>query len=334
MENLKVAFIGISHWHFPLYVSSPMPAGCEIVAVSDPVNEIAVRMARQLNCKGYVSHIDLMEKENPDFIFIFGQHNTMSKLAGDAIERGIPFSIEKPAGMNASDVASLAQRATDERIFASAALVYRLSHELRAIDSLGENISNGPAYMSFRQFGGPPERYLRNGNPWMLDPSKSGGGCLINLGVHFIDMALALGGGFSSVLSGHVNAAIHNASVEDYASVQLLLSSGGSAIIEVGYTMPTNDVEQREMTISFANRAGFVRTVDDGLVVHHNGGRSNHIRASLETDGYFELYRNDVLDRFLRGKAPLASLGDLSKTMEVVDAVYSMNRNRIDRGPQ
>jgi hypothetical protein len=37
---------------------------------------------------------------------------------------------------------------------------------------------------------GPPERYDRNGNPWMLDPERAGGGCLANLGPHFADLFL------------------------------------------------------------------------------------------------------------------------------------------------
>ena len=45
-------------------------------------------------------------------------------------------------------------------------------------------------YQRLSFIAGPPERYDRNGNAWMLDPERAGGGCLANLGPHFVDLFL------------------------------------------------------------------------------------------------------------------------------------------------
>lgn len=331
MRVQRISFIGVSHWHFPLYVRGFLPEGYKVVAVSDENASTVKQVSSDLDCRGYTSFIELLNVEEPDFVFLFGRHGSMCRFAKEVVERRIPFSIEKPSGLNASEVMCLAELAEKKGVFASVALVYRLSHEWRAMKKLGAGSDIEVANMSFRQFGGPPDRYLKNGNEWMLDPAVAGGGCLINLGVHFIDMALALGGGVKTILGSHTSNRLHDEAVEDYACVQLLLNSGGSAVIEVGYTMPINDIEQREMTISYANRNGFARTVEDGLLLHRHDGKSQRMVASLETDEYFQRYRDDVLDRFSNDRPPLTSLYDMADTMRIVDAVYSENRRRIDR---
>ena len=330
MPTPKIAFIGVSHWHFPLYVRNDLPEGYEIVAISDENAKTVERVSSNLNCKGYISYTELLDLEKPEFVFLFGQHASMCRIAKDVIERDIPFSIEKPSGLNTAEVLSIASFAKKKNVFSSVALVYRLSHEWNAIQKLGGDTSCCIANMSFRQFGGPPDRYRANGNGWMLDPAIAGGGCLINLGVHFIDMALALGGGADVILGSHVSNCLQDEDIEDYACVQLLLNSGGSAMIEVGYTMPINDIEQREMTISYANRNGFVHTVEDGLLLHRYNCDSEAIVVSLETDDYFQRYRDDTLHRFKSGLPPLASLYDMANTMRIVDAVYSKIEHDTD----
>ena len=45
MEELRIAFIGVSHWHVPLYLRALKKQKLNIVAVSDPDEEKAKKVA-------------------------------------------------------------------------------------------------------------------------------------------------------------------------------------------------------------------------------------------------------------------------------------------------
>src|SRR5579871_5775911 len=100
---MRVAFIGVSHWHLPLYLE---PAGAlddvEIVGVSDPAAAVAETVAARVGCAGFVDHRALLDRVRPEFVFVLGRHCDMAAAARDLIERAIPFAVEKPAGVSAA----------------------------------------------------------------------------------------------------------------------------------------------------------------------------------------------------------------------------------------
>ena len=104
MEELRIAFIGVSHWHVPLYLRALKKQNLNIVAVSDPDEEKAQKVADELDCICYTNAEILLEKEQPDFVFAFAPHNKMPELAKLLIKKNIPFTIEKPLGLSVEDV--------------------------------------------------------------------------------------------------------------------------------------------------------------------------------------------------------------------------------------
>ena len=99
INNLKLAFLGVSHWHVPLYLEAVKTEGLCVAAVSDTDPACAERVGRELGCSAYMDALELMDKEKPDFVFAFDMHCRMPALAEAIIERKIPFSIEKPLGL-------------------------------------------------------------------------------------------------------------------------------------------------------------------------------------------------------------------------------------------
>jgi len=95
---MRIAFIGVSHWHAPIYYQpAARLAGVHIVAVSDPNALVAERMARELEAKPFTDYRDLIADARPDFVFAFGRHCDMPDTAFALIEEEVPFLLEKPA---------------------------------------------------------------------------------------------------------------------------------------------------------------------------------------------------------------------------------------------
>src|SRR5215213_5581647 len=108
---MRIAFFGVSHWHAPLYYR---PAAAlskhAIVGVADPDPAVADRVGAELGAPSYVEAEALLATR-PDFAFAFAPHADMPALGRLIVGAGVPCVIEKPAGLDADDVADLRDRA-------------------------------------------------------------------------------------------------------------------------------------------------------------------------------------------------------------------------------
>lgn len=334
MNRIRVAFLEVSHWHFQHYLPGLPKTNIEVIGVSDVNATHRNFAADQLNCQPYSDYRDLLDHNTIDFAFAFGSHKMMPKIANDLIDRDIPFSIEKPGGTTYEDVKEIRRRAEEAKLFVGVALVYRVSNLLHCIRQFETNLPCELSHLSFRQIVGSPERYVANGNPWMLDPTQAGGGCLRNLGPHFIDLALIIGGGTPERIFCHTGNRLYSGEVEDYASVSLNLSTGARANIEVGYTFSMTEAEKREMTLTYASRSGYMRSTDTGVVTYDRSGKSIDHGMNLDTDNYFAVYRDQIIEEWRNDQPPLADLADLERVMQVIDVAYDSDRTcRVARLP-
>ena len=191
---MKVALLESSHWHVPLYLDALAAADVQVVAVSDCKCANGSDIARRFSARFYEDYAELLDCEDIDFAFTFGRHCDMDSMASALIGYGIPFALEKPCGLNANDVALLHKQAQAKNIFVSVPLIFRLSALRQNLLTLNESEPKHWDHLSFKFIAGPPERYLDAQCGWMLDKSLAGGGCAINLAVHFIDLVMQLTG--------------------------------------------------------------------------------------------------------------------------------------------
>src|SRR3954463_3438175 len=109
---MRVAFIGVSHWHIPLYLDPALElAEAEIVGVSDPSLAMAEDVAARAGCPAFTDERALLAPARPAFVFVLGRHCDMAASARTLIERGIPFAIEKPCALTSAEIDDLAARA-------------------------------------------------------------------------------------------------------------------------------------------------------------------------------------------------------------------------------
>ena len=67
---------------------------------------------------------------------------------------------------------------------------------------------------------------------WMLKPESSGGGCLINLAPHFIDLALTFMPFEPDTVFSRIDSGLHETAVEDTATLIMTSKSGGQAGVD------------------------------------------------------------------------------------------------------
>jgi len=192
--RMRVVFIGASHWHLPLYLEPALALpGVTLAGLADPDPAKAAALGGRFGCASDSDFRALCHRVKPDFSFALGRHIDMPEQAEFLIDEGIPFALEKPCGTDVVQVARLAERAAARGAFCAVPLVFRNGDFFRLLQQLAAE-DGGAQHMAFRFIGGFAQRYLDNGCPWNLDPVLAGGGCMLNLGCHFLDIVHALWG--------------------------------------------------------------------------------------------------------------------------------------------
>ena len=321
---MKVAILEASHWHVPLYLDAlDADDDISVVAVSDSENWRGPEIAARFDARLFAGWRALLEKEQPDFVFAFGPHTDMPDIARTLFDRGIPFAIEKPAGTHADTVRDLAAQAKARAHFVSVPLIFGFSDLLGAF----RGFAGGEAswqHLSFRFIAGPVDRYLDNHCAWMLKRDVAGGGCTINLAVHFIDLFQRLTGTDVASVSARMieNRAI--ADVELYSLLSLENAAGQVCSIETGYTFPRGFKAQREFTFSLSSDTHYLQGRDNVLrCTPRDRSLVQDIAIDFETDRFYATFVRRTLDDYRAGRPPFADLDEMARIMAVIDAAYA-----------
>ena len=248
---MKTAIVEAGHWHAPGYLQVLKSLGHQASCWSE--GDPPARARRQAGNPGevYEDHRRMVEAEQPDLIFAFGVHDRMTQIAADLVEMGVPFSMEKPMGLDTEALEAVVTRAEEKGAFAGVDLVMRWYPIFARLGELRDSGGLGQvkAYR-FTLLGGGPHRYRDWGVEWMLDPVRSGGP-LLNFGPHGVDLFLWLCGEHEAeVIGAEAVRDLHSVSIEDYVTFTIRTPSGAVGVFEVGYVMPQGYSQQRMCLIT------------------------------------------------------------------------------------
>lgn len=322
---LRIAAIEVGHWH-SLFDAAYLPAlvrmpDVSLVGIQDPDATLAARRAAQLGDPPvYTDYRDMLRRLRPDFVIALGRHSAMAGIAHHLLDEGYPFLVEKPAGLNAAEVRSVADKAAAKGTFAGVPLFQRLHpFAIHARRLLAEGAFGPVSHFHFRSIRGSSARYVAWGAPWMLDPAVSGGGCLRNIGTHGIDLFLHMLDEEAEVTAAQTSARALGQAVEDYAAVLLRSTSGALATIEVGNTYPAQGADG---AWQLAGRDGLLLL--QGGAVRWVSARGEEQLAGPPAAPLPVSALRDALSRWQAGKPPAASLRDCYRAMRLIDRAYEM----------
>jgi predicted dehydrogenase len=202
----------------------------DVVAVADPVAAAAQAAAGAVEGCRVLPSLDALLDEGLDGIVVATPSALHAEQAVRALERGLAVFCQKPLGRNAAEVRRVidAARAADRLLGVD--LSYR---HVAGVDRIRELVREGAlgrvfsVNLVFHNAYGP-------GKPWSQDARLAGGGCLIDLGIHLLDLALWI---LDFPVVQGVTASLRAAGapspspdrpheVEDFAAAQLELEGG------------------------------------------------------------------------------------------------------------
>lgn len=176
--------------HIPGYLN--IPDECEIVGVCDPRGEaIDSTKARHEVGKVYADYKEMLADPTIDAVSVCTPNLAHSQITVDALNAGKNVLCEKPLSMNAEQSKAMCRAARDSGKILQVAFQMRFSKGARFLREFIDNGHMGDIYYARAQ------ALRRRGVPhWgvFIDKEKQGGGPLIDIGVHILDITLFLMG--------------------------------------------------------------------------------------------------------------------------------------------
>jgi predicted dehydrogenase len=200
----------------------------DVIAIADPSPEMAAEAGKLAPDAQLVSTLDGILDLGVDGVVIATPSALHAEQSIRALERGVAVFCQKPLGRTASEVQAVVDAARKSDRLLCVDLSYRFTEGMRRIREVIDSGELGHIYavdLVFHNAYGPDK-------PWFYDPALSGGGCVMDLGVHLVDLALwALNNPGTASVTGKLfagGAPLKNAvsQVEDYAVATVELETG------------------------------------------------------------------------------------------------------------
>lgn len=220
----------------------------------------------------YRDYKEMLCEVAPDVVGIALPNFLHAPVTIDALEAGCHVLCEKPMAMNVEEALRMRDAADRAGRQLGINLSYRFSPQARALKNLADNDYLGRAYHAFT-------RWTRlDGMPgfggWFGQKELSGGGPLIDLGVHRLDLAMWLMGGPTPVtVSGvaHHEIGVPKAKqegakfdVEDFAGGFVRFSNGATMLFEVSWAGFQREAEMMATRVMGTEGTLIHRNTDGG----------------------------------------------------------------------
>ena len=327
----KVAVIGVGHYHAtlaPFYLRILQNEKLDIVGVHDPNRAVAEDRAKRCGSVAFTDYRAMIDRTKPEFVLSLNRHVDMPGPFRFLVDSGIPFLAEKPWGVDAKTVTELAAYAETKKAWATAPMSFRYSwwaEVARKMVRSGEVGTISHMLVRFNQPG--VQRYIDEGNSWMLDKSTAGGGALLNLGFHGFDLCRYITGEEPQVVSAVTSHSLWKREVEDYAFVTLRTPSGMVFLNEASYTFPATGSDSER---KIAGQKLLLRATATGDGIQIIGpGRNDTIMAPHDYVGSWPGVVKDCLDRIGRGEPPPATVHDCARAVSLTFDAYRMASEKV-----
>jgi predicted dehydrogenase len=196
-------------------------ARAQALAAAHPDAEPAADWRRTVACPGI------------DIVIVATAHNMLAPIAEQAARSGKHVLIEKPGARRAGDLDAVADAARDSGALVRIGFNHRYHRAFRKAREIFDSGAIGALFFIRGRYGhGGRPGYERE---WRADAAVSGGGELVDQGVHLIDLARWFLGDFARV-HGRTPTFFWNMPVEDNAFLLLETAAGQVAFLHAGWT--------------------------------------------------------------------------------------------------
>lgn len=339
MKKIKVGIIGcgiIAKHHLEAYKKS---AKAEVVALADIVPKQVEILAKEYGIKKtYADYRSLLKDDSIEAVSVCIPNFLHAEVTVKALESGKHVLCEKPMALNLRQAQKMDQIAQEANKVLMIAMCHRFqagSQALKRIINSGKLGKIYHAHVSLLRRRGIPGL-----GGWFTTKSQSGGGPLIDIGVHALDLTIWLAGNpepvavsaatytkfgdkkdytYVSMWSQPVPGGIFD--VEDYATALIRFKDDSTLTLECSWA--ANIVEETFHSLILGDKAGAKIEIGQGVKISGQADGCLNDTTLHYADG--DIFLDEVihfLDCIHTGKQPIPSAKDGLRIQKIIDAIY------------
>jgi len=260
-----------------------------------------------------------------DIVVVATSHDALAGVTLAAVRAGKHVLVEKPAARDAAELTPVIAAAAEEGVLVRVGFNHRYH---RAFVKAREIVSSGELgdLMFIRGRYGHGGR-LGYDQEWRAIKEISGGGELIDQGVHLIDLARTFLGDFSEV-QGFAHTYFWNMRVEDNGFMLLKTPSKQVAMLHASWTEWKNtfsfEIYGRHGKLDISGLGGSygVERLAYYKMLPQMGPPETVIWEYPMADNSWDIEFAEFLEEIRLGRQPAAGLADARAALEIVESIY------------
>lgn len=335
-STLRMAALDYSHGHQFGYTRSmfelPMIA---LVALADPdpqrraaAANLAAQAGRGAAVAVYADYRDALARDDIDAVVICSPNVDHCRMTLDAARAGKHVLCEKPLALTLAEADEMIRVCREAGVFLGTAYPCRFSPVMwrikQALDAgeIGELLA-----MSATNHLGVISGPGRGAGNWMIDPARSGGGCIRDHIVHDLDLCRWFSGREPVEVYAEADTlAVPDLPVEDTGLLLVTFEGGMVGSIDPSWNRPRTWTRWGDVTVRLWGSKGYL----EGDLTAQAVSRTLETNRWLPYDEDMNTYLlKDFAESVLAGRAPLATGEDGRAGVAVTVAAYESIRTHL-----
>ncbi|MCP3739453.1 Gfo/Idh/MocA family protein [Rossellomorea sp. BNER] len=353
MEKVKIAIIGCGGIAFQKHLPalSKLTNKVELAAFCDTVQERAEKALKEfgdVNAQVYTDYKELLTDGSIDVVHVCTPNISHSMITVDALEAGKHVMCEKPMAINSEEAKKMLDTAKRTGKKLSIGYQNRFRNDSLTLHQACDAGDLGDIYFA------KAHAIRRRGVPtWgvFMDKEKQGGGPLIDIGTHALDLALWMMNNYKPVLvvgstfqklkdkpEGNIFGPWNpeEYQVEDSAFGYIKMENGATIMLESSWALNMIRGKEAQVTLcgTEAGAEMFGEAWDNKGYITFNTTKYNQMMESETSAGssvaYFEGQEVDAgfleakqwIDAILENKEPLVKPEEAYVVTRILEAIY------------
>jgi predicted dehydrogenase len=322
----RLGFLGVGWIGRNRMVSIIESGQAEVCAIADAEEKAACEAASLAPGASVAADLSELLKLDLDGIVIATPSANHAEQTLRVLDRGICVFCQKPLSRNARETQALVDKSRSANRALGVDLSYRGlegSERIRRIIMEGEVGEIYAADLVFHNAYGPDK-------PWYYNLSQSGGGCVMDLGVHLVDLALwALGypevsSVTSRLFSGGRRWSPDHGTVEDFAGARIDLKNGGIVNLSCSWRVSAGCDALISATF-YGTKGGLSLTNKEGSFYHFRAERFRSTSREVLSDGDPQWWGRTAVEwarRLRRDKCYDPDIERQVAVSRIIDSIY------------
>jgi predicted dehydrogenase len=292
----------------------------ELAAVCDIIEEKAVSFAEKFGVKDfYTNYHELISRDDIDIVSICVPSGARRDIVINAAKKHKHILSEKPLEITKEKMADMINACHENGVLLGGVFQRRTMKAAVYTRKLVQEGKLGRIVMANVYVKHVRTQEYYNSAGWRGTWALDGGGCLMNQGIHGIDLVQWMVGDIESVMA-YADHLVRKIEVEDTAVAAMKYKNGAFGVIQGA----TSIYGPEEIMFEIHGEKGTIAFGDNGFVKFNVEGVENELATLGAEVSYYDHYElvKDMTDAVINNREPMVSGTEARKAVDLILAIY------------